>query len=205
MQLELKSPNAQNKRRLPMADDNAQEIALQVPCHDEQLDIATASALRQDKSLKFDSLDIDRKIEALFRAYSNEDFEDGMDSEWISEITASIRAYGTQAVEAVRRLVLEQNLQPAVAFEALRWLGRVFHPESYHSRLFLLETCLDSPSRLVRDGAALGLVAMKDAHAIPYLREAIVREKIQDLRQDMETALWRIENLSNAAISVDDQ
>jgi len=205
MQLELKSPDAQNKRRLPMADDNAQEIALQVPSHDEQLDIATASALHQGKSLKLDSPDIDLKIEALFQAYGNEDFEDGMDSELISEITASIQTYGTQAIETIRRIVLEQNLQPQMAFEALRWLGRVSHPESYRSRLFLLETCLGSPSRLMRDGAALGLASMKDSHAIPYLREAVAREKIQDLRKDLETVLSRLEKLPDAAISIDDK
>jgi len=136
------------------------------------------------ESLKFDSLEIDPKIEALFRAYSNEDFEDGMESEFIRELAASLRIHGTKTVESIRRIILEQNVTPHVAFEALRWLGRVSHPESYRSRLFFLETCLASPSRLVRDGAALGLASMKDSHAIPYLREAVAREKIQDLQKD---------------------
>jgi len=188
-----------------MIDNSAQEIELQVLSHGEQLDTATVSVLRLDKSLKFDSLDIDQKIEALFWAYSNEDFEDGMDSEFISEIIASIRTYGTRAVEAIRRIVLEQNLQPHIAFEALRWLGRVSHPETYWSRLFFLETCLGSPSRMMRDGAALGLASMKDTHAIPYLRDAIAREEIQDLRKDLETVLSRLEKLSDAAISIDDK
>jgi hypothetical protein len=150
-------------------------------------------------------LDIDQKVEALFRAYATEEFEDGVDSEFICEITAIIRIDGTKAVEAIKRIIHEQNLLPYMAFEALRWLGRVHHPESYRSRLFLLETCLDSPSRLMRDGAALGLASMKDSHAIPYLRNAVAREGIEDLREDMKAVLLRLENSSHAPISVDDE
>ncbi|MCI0699445.1 HEAT repeat domain-containing protein [candidate division KSB1 bacterium] len=192
-----------------IVDSNARENVLEHKLEDsgnyEPSDIETASAWKRDKSLKTDFLNIDHELEALFQAYANGDFEDGMESEFISELISSIRIHGTKAIEAIRRIVLEQNVKPLVAFEALRWLGRVVHPESYRSRLFFLETCLDSPFRLVRDGAALGLASMKDTHAIPYLREAIAQEKIQDLRKDLEAVLLRLENLSNATISVDDK
>jgi HEAT repeat protein len=192
-----------------IVDNNAREIVLehelQDPGNDEPSEIETASAWKRDKSLKTGFLNIDYELEALFQAYANEDFEDGMESEFISELISNVRIHGTKAIEAIRRIILEQNVMPQVAFEALRWLGRVAHPESYRSRLFFLETCLDSPCRLVRDGAALGLASMKDIHAIPSLREAIAREKIQDLRKDMETVLVRLENLSHATIPVNDK
>lgn len=192
-----------------IVDSNAQEIVLEHELQDsgnhERLDIKTASVLKRDKSLKTGFLNIDHELEALFQAYANEDFEDGMESEFIGELISSIRIHGTKAIEAIRQIILEQNVKPLVAFEALRWLGRVAHPESYHSRLHFLESCLDHPSRLVRDGAALGLTSMKDTHAIPRLREAIAQEKVQDLRNDLEAALLRLENLSNASISVDDK
>ncbi len=192
-----------------IVDSNAQEIMLEHELKDsdnyERLDIETASVSERDKSLKTGFLNIDNELEALFQACANEDFEDGMESEFIGELISSIRIHGTKAIEAIRRIILEQNAKPVVAFEALRWLGRVTHPESYRSRLFFLESCLDHPSRWVRDGAALGLASMKDTHAIPRLREAIAQEKIQDLRRDLEAVLLRLENLSDATISVDDK
>lgn len=192
-----------------IVDNNAQEIVFEHELQDcgnyERLDSETASVLKQDKSLRTGFLNIDRELEALFRACANEGFEDGMESEFISELISSLRIHGAKAVESIRRIILEQNVTPHVAFEALRWLGRVSQPESYRARLFLLETCLGSLSRLVRDGAALGLASMKDSHAIPYLREAGAREKIQDLQKDMEAVLFRLVKLSNAAISVEEQ
>ena len=56
-----------------------------------------------------------------------------------------------------------------------------------------MEDSLLSPSRWIRDGAALGLATMKDLHAVPYLREAIRREEIPDLRRDFELVLDRVE------------
>jgi len=190
-----------------IVDSNAQEIVFehepQVSGNYERLDTKTASALKRDKRTDF--LNIDQKLEALFQACANEDFEDGMESEFISELISSVRIHGTKVVEAISRIILEQTVKPLVAFETLRWLGRVSHPESYRPRLFLLETCLDSSSRLMRDGAALGLASMKDTRAIPYLREAVAREKIQDLQKDMEAVLFRLVKLKNAAIAVDDK
>jgi hypothetical protein len=190
-----------------IVENNAQEIVFEHELQDssnyERLDTETAPLSKRDKSLKSDFLNIGHELEALFQANADGNFEDGMESEFINELVASIQTHGTEAVEAIRRMILEQKVRPLVAFEALRWLGRLSHPESYRARLLLLETCLDSPSRLVRDGAALGLASMKDTHAIPYLREAIAREQIQDLRKDMEAVLVRLENLSNAPISVD--
>ncbi len=192
-----------------MIDSNAQEIVFVDELHGssnyEQLDAEIAAEPKPDKILQGDSININQTIEALFRAYANEDFEDGMESDFVSEITSSIQKHGTKSVEAIKRIILEQNVKPQVAFEALRWLGRITHPASYRPRLLFLESCLDSPSRWVRDGAALGLASMKDTHAIPGLREAIAQEKIQDLRKDLEAVLLRLENLSHATISVDDK
>lgn len=175
-------------------DNNMPEIELPALDREERLEGVTVLALRENQSLKLDSRELNEKIETMFQAYASEDFEDGTDSEFISELTAIIQAYGSHAVEVIRRIVFEQNLQPHLGFETLRWMGRVSHPESFRSRLFFLESCLGNPSRLMRDGAALGLVSMKDAHAIPYLHEAIAREKIEDLRKDLETALSRLNN-----------
>jgi len=144
---------------------------------------------------------ISRQIEVLFRAYAHEDFEDGTESEFINELSSYVLKYGTIAVEVIASIVLKFDIKPQVTFEALRWLGSITHSESYRSRLFLLERSLRNPSRWVRDGAALGLVSMKDVHAVPYIRDAIDREQIQDLRKDLQDVLNRLEHLSHAPFS----
>lgn len=189
---------------MPSIIDNNVQAVLLVDEMEDAGNGKQASLVKRNKNLKTEFLDINPKVETLFQAYANEDFDDGMESEFISEIVSLVQKYGAQAVEAIKPIIITQNVKPYVAFEVLRWLGRINHLESHRSRLLFLEMCLDNPSRLVRDGAALGLASMKDAHAIPYLREALAQEKIQDLRKDMETVLWRIEN-SNAAISLDDK
>ncbi len=129
------------------------------------------------------------KIEALFNSYADGEFEDGMDKEFVEELGALIFGYNTKAVNAIADIVATNTANPEVVSEALCSLGQFRHPRSYRARLFLLERSLRSPSRWIRDGAALGLASMKDIHAVPYLREAIRNEQIPDLRKDLELVL----------------
>ena len=78
------------------------------------------------------------------------------------------------------------------------------HTESYQSRVSLLELSLSHTSRWVRDGAALGLAAIKDIHSILYLCDAIEKENNKDLKIDMIDVLDRLRDYFNVEISVDD-
>ena len=138
---------------------------------------------------------IREELEVLFLSYDNEDFEDGMGNDFVKELKFYILRYVNKAVHAIANIIARRHTNPQVISEALRWLGGMSHPESYQSRLFLLEKSLYNPSRWIRDGAALGLASMNDVHAIPYLHEAIKREKIQDLQEDLQTILIRLERL----------
>ena len=135
------------------------------------------------------------ELEVLFLSYAYEDFEDGMENDFIKRLRFCILRHGIKAVHAIAKIIVGRRANPQVISEALRWLGCISHPESYQSRLFLLEQSLGDPSRWIRDGAALGLASMNDVHAIPYLHEAIKREKIQDLQEDLQTILIRLERL----------
>lgn len=146
---------------------------------------STILALDQENLLR-------NKIESLFTSYSQEDFEDGMENEFVDELRAYIFRYGTKSVDVIANIIARNIAKPQIVFEALRWLGHIAHQESYQVRLFLLEKSLLNPSRWVRDGAALGLAAFRDDHSIPFLRDAITREPIHDLREDMEDVLNRI-------------
>jgi hypothetical protein len=47
----------------------------------------------------------------------------------------------------------------------------------------------------VRDGATLGLASLNDPQAITPLKQAIEREQIGELREDMQQVLDQLENI----------
>jgi hypothetical protein len=137
--------------------------------------------------------EIQRKTTALFEAAKDQYFEDGMESAFSNELVALIEKQGDAAVKAITHLIISEIVNVEVASEALRWLGRMDHVSTHHARLSLLERSLFSPSAPVRDGAALGLAAMDDPHAIAYLKQAIQKEKYPALREDLKQVLTQLE------------
>lgn len=137
-------------------------------------------------------------IKTLFQNARNVTFEDGMESDFSRELVRLIRQYGKTAMEVITTLIVNDNVDAEVVAEALRWLGRMDHPPSHHDRLWLLEKSLFSSSVLVRDGAALGLASLDDPHAIPYLQQAIEREKYASLREDLEQVRDQLESTRSA-------
>ncbi|NOT54677.1 MAG: HEAT repeat domain-containing protein [Deltaproteobacteria bacterium] len=138
-------------------------------------------------------------LKVLFREVGSMTFKDGMESDFSRELIRLVRQYGKTAMEVITSLIVNDNVNAEVAAETLRWLGRVDHPTSHYDRLWLLERSLFSTSVLVRDGAALGLASLDDPHAIPYLRQAIDREKYASLREDLEQVHCQLEGTRSAA------
>jgi HEAT repeat protein len=155
---------------------------------DAQYEWLESSSALQDHLEK-----IRQKTAALFEAAKDQHFEDGMESAFSNELVALIGKYGDAAVKAITHLITSEIVNVEVASEALRWLGRMDHAPTYHTRLSLLERSLFSPSAPVRDGAALGLAAMDDPHAITYLKQAIQKEKYPTLREDLKQVLTQLE------------
>jgi HEAT repeat protein len=138
--------------------------------------------------------ELDQRIIVLFEAAKEQNFEDGMESEFSKGLVDMVKKYGVAAIEALAPLIIDERVNPEVASEALRWLGRINQPASYRHRLWLLERGLRCSSARVRDGATLGLAFLDDPHAITYLRQAIQQEKISELRADMEQVLAQLES-----------
>jgi hypothetical protein len=161
-------------------------------------DIGLSSSQSQSSSTNITiySKELYSKLEALFRAGKEEVFEDGMESSFSKELTMLIRKYGNAAVEVITCLIVYEKVTPEVAGEALRWIGYTEHTESYLYRRWLLERSLSLPSARVQDGATLGLAAMDDRHAIPYLKHAIEQETCAELRDDMEQVVEQLERLN---------
>lgn len=134
------------------------------------------------------------KIEAIFWTAKGEFFEDGMESTFSKQLNSFVKRYGNDVLEAITCLIVYERVAPEVGGEALRWLGRIDHAESYEYRRWLLERSLSLSSTRVRDGATLGLASMDDKHAIPYLKRAIEAEQCSELKADMESVLEQLEN-----------
>lgn len=137
---------------------------------------------------------IEQKFKKLFRAAREEVFEDGMVSNFSKGLVFLIERYSNVAIDILTRFITTETVNPEVASEALRWIGHIEHPASYHYRRWLLEQSLFRSSARVRDGALLGLALLDDPHAILYLKRAIRREIYPVLREDMENVLAQLEN-----------
>ena len=147
---------------------------------------------------------VEDAITRLFESAEDQNFEDGMESDFSRELVTLIRKYGDLAMSEVSYLITYDRVDREIASEALRWLGRIDDPSSYDSRLWVLEQSLSSKSPLVRDGAALGLASLRDANAVQYLRRAVERESIAELRCDLEEILEGLEIFSDATSVKDD-
>ena len=134
------------------------------------------------------------KTEAIFWTAKGEIFEDGMESAFSRKLSYFVKRYSEDALEAITCLIVHEKVDPEIAGEALRWLGRVDHAESYEYRRWLLERSLSLSSTRVRDGAILGLASMDDRRAIPYLKIAIKKEQCSELKADMESVLEQLES-----------
>lgn len=136
---------------------------------------------------------IQRRIDAVFAEARDEVFEDGMESEFSRQLLSLVESSGNDGMSEIAYLIAYDQVNNWVASEALRWIGRMEDPETHGYRFWLLRESLGAPSPVVRDGAALGLASLNDRAAIPCLKEAIGREPIVELREDMALALADLE------------
>lgn len=178
---------------LPLEEVSAELIEMGV---DPQppVDIAELRAALAIGDIDKDVDDLRREIRTLFEMAREEIFEDGMESEFSKSLSTIVETHNNKAIAALGEIIETHNVNEGVVAEALRWLGRLEHPSSYDARLRLLESNLRSQSARVRDACALGLASMDDAHAIPFLRQAILEEPYTELRDDMEQVLNQLES-----------
>lgn len=148
---------------------------------------------------------VEKIIENIFESAEEQYFEDGMESDFSRKLVSLVQKCGNLAMSEISYLMTCDRVDEEVASEALRWLGRIDDASTHGWRLWVLEKSLSSKSPVVRDGAALGLVYMGDAHAKQYIKKAIEQETIAELRYDLEGALKELEASLNAIPTTDDK
>ena len=158
------------------------------------------STTRQEQTI-----DINKEIENLFELANEEEFEDGMESGFSKKLISLIIEYGANLIEELMPIFINEKANAEIISEALRWIGRIEHPETENIRLWLLERCLFCSLPSIRDGATLGLASMNDLSAKYSLRKAIKKEPIKELREDMKETLLELETYEDAATFKKDQ
>ena len=137
--------------------------------------------------------ELDRRVEALYKAAREEFFEEGMASVFSKGLLEIIARYGNFALVAIAPLIINVRVNVELASETLRWLGHMENSASYKSRLWLAERSLLSSSARIRDSAALCLATLDDPHSVPYLKQAAQNETCVELRENMKDILARLE------------
>lgn len=119
----------------------------------------------------------------------NEEFRDGMPSEFSNDLHNLVMDYGSVVVREIQRVLAAHEIDTGVGFEALTLLASFDYKSIASDRLRLVEWALASPTPEIRYGAALALATLRDPVAIGPLKTAIRREAIPDLRKALERVL----------------
>jgi hypothetical protein len=124
------------------------------------------------------------EIQRIARLSDDEAFEDGVETELSRGASYLLERYGAHAARAMSDLYLAGLLKPVILSELLPWLGRADETDSidHETRFWLLVYSLRDSHPFVRSGAALGLAALGDRRAVPYLRREAQTESIGLLR-----------------------
>ena len=124
---------------------------------------------------------ITRAVDEAMASAASERFEDGMETTFSRTIQALVSASPEPVLERFLSLVRRPE-RPSVLSEALRWVGELHDLASHDQRRIFLEAALLSSAPEVRDSAALGLSFLGDPAALPALRNAVVRERLTEIR-----------------------
>lgn len=132
------------------------------------------------------------ELQRIFFAAREEVFEDGMDSVFSRQLVNFMERHSRLAIDILSDLLILEQVNAEVAGEALRHVGYIEHAPTRLVRRRLLEHCLFGSSARVRDGAILGIAAMDDPKSIPYVEQAVERERIAELQDDMRDVLEQL-------------
>jgi hypothetical protein len=134
-----------------------------------------------------------QRLSLVFEMAFAEEFEDGTDSNFSRTLDSFIQIYGNAAISALEKILHSGQTNAEVAGEALRWIGKVQHEESRRYRLTVLQKNLKSSSVRLRYATAVGLAAMDDPNAIPFLTEAIENERHDKMRSHLQLVLKQLQ------------
>lgn len=179
-------PEPRAPESLELAPDRTDSEA-----HDPSVDTIVSSA-NASRLLR-------EQVLQLLKSGRDETFEDGIMTTFSRSLVKLVRQTGEPVVYAFALAIDTDKGDHEVIAEALRWLGKMTHQSTKDARLWLLEHFLFSDVPQIRDGATLGLSFMNDPSALEYLRDAVNRERVEELREDMAQVLEQLTRTAQGA------
>ncbi len=136
---------------------------------------------------------VEAQLDRLFLAAHDEQFEVGMESRFSESLQNLFAYYPGEVLQSLKGRLLTNAVRPEVLTEMLQWASRQEAITVRGSVIDLLCTGLRSPSSLIRDTAASSLAHLDESIALPHLKQAIEREKVPELREDLEDLVRSLE------------
>ena len=133
---------------------------------------------------------VKNEIERLFSLATFIDLEPGMSNSFSEGLEYIVEQQGNQALDAIKRIILDEETASSIALEALKYVGNMDSPRWHEERRLMLEECLlNSRSAWVKDGAGLGLSFLDNPRSIPAIERAITKESSKALKEDLKLVL----------------
>ena len=134
------------------------------------------------------------QLDRLCLAAHDEQFEAGVESRFSRGLQQLCAYDPTSVLQALRARLTDNDASSEVLAEILQWASRQEADAIRALVVDLLSTGLHHMSSLVRDAAASGLAYLDEGAAVSHLRQAIAREKVPELRQDLEDLICSLES-----------
>ena len=137
---------------------------------------------------------VEEQLERLFSAAHEEQFEVGIESRFAGGLQRLCVYDPTAALQSLKAKLIDSDASSEVLAEILRWASRQEASAIRNLVVDLLSTGLHNASSLVRDAAALSLAYLDEDVAIVQLQRALEREKVPELREDLQNLIRSLEN-----------
>jgi hypothetical protein len=142
-----------------------------------------------------------RLAQVLARAW-NEEFREGMPSEFAEELRLLVLDFGTVVVTELQRIIAARAVRPGLGFEALTTLADFKYSSIAADRLRLVEWALSSPAPEIRYGGALALATLRDPKSAAALQMAVAREPLPDLQRALQKVLSAIREIPSVGTAL---
>ena len=129
---------------------------------------------------------VEEQLDRLCAAAHDEQFEIGVESRFSRELQRLCAYRPTAVLQSLRVRLIHRDASPEVLSEILHWASRQEADVIRSPVIELLSAGLDHPSSLVRDAAASALACLDERAAVSHLRQALERETVPELREDLE-------------------
>lgn len=123
----------------------------------------------------------------------DEPFEAGIESQFARDLQRLCMYNPSAVLQSLRTRLMDNSMNSSVSAEILQWASRQEAAAIRTLVVDLLSVGLHHTSSLVRDAAASGLAYLDEDAAITHLRQALEREDIPELREDLEDLIRSLE------------